>query len=108
MASVPVQNKVSAENAATIRDQKKDSTTLNSSDSESDIRDQAEDIDGDYGSYRDHIFTDPENVKYWTNVMHNAQYEGRHRFDPHMTWSATEEKKLKRRVWHEYCFDRRD
>lgn len=65
---------------------------------ESSIYSGEEDIDGDYGSYHDHVFKDPQIAEYWRNVYEKAQYEGRHRFDPNLTWSATEEKKLKRKV----------
>lgn len=98
MASYPADSKHSAELNNPMEAEPKYVATSGSSESDSDTRDELEDIDGDYGSYRDHIFNDPEKVKYWTNVMHNANYEGRHRFDPDMTWSAAEEKKLKRRV----------
>ncbi|KAJ4416796.1 hypothetical protein N0V82_006525 [Gnomoniopsis sp. IMI 355080] len=57
-----------------------------------------EEIDGDYGSYHDHVFKDPQIAEYWRNVYEDAQYEGRHRFDPDFTWSATEEKRLKRKI----------
>lgn len=71
---------------------------IDSSDSDSHFTDGNEEVSGDYGSYRDHIFANPEVAKYWTDVMHKAKYEGRHRFDPDFTWSATEEKKLRRKV----------
>jgi hypothetical protein len=57
-----------------------------------------EEVDGDYGSYSNHPFTDPKVAEYWRGIYEEAQYEGRHRFDPSLTWTATEEKKLKRRV----------
>ncbi|USW54319.1 Putative major facilitator superfamily, MFS transporter superfamily [Septoria linicola] len=53
---------------------------------------------GDYGSDSNHAFSDPKVADYWRGVYEKAQYEGRHRFDPTLTWSADEEKKLKRRV----------
>ena len=53
---------------------------------------------GDYGSDSNHVFSDPKVADYWRGVYENAKYEGRHRFDPTLTWSADEEKKLKRRV----------
>lgn len=68
------------------------------SDSETKSQNSSEEIDGDYGSYRDHLFTDPEVEKYWTEVMNRALYEGRHRFDATFTWSASEEKKVRRKV----------
>ena len=98
MASHPADSKHSAELNNSTQAEPNSVVASGSSESDSDTRDEVEDIDGDYGSYRDHIFNDPEKVKYWTNVMHNANYEGRHRFDPDMTWSAAEEKKLKRSV----------
>ncbi|KAK4494268.1 hypothetical protein PRZ48_014566 [Zasmidium cellare] len=54
---------------------------------------------GDYGSdARYTVFSDPSVADYWRKVYDNAQYEGRHRFDPEISWSADEEKKLKRKV----------
>ncbi|KAL1617965.1 hypothetical protein SLS54_007498 [Diplodia seriata] len=55
-------------------------------------------IQGDYGSGRDHAFSDPKVAEYWGDVYEKAHYEGRHRFDPAFTWSAQEEIKLKRKV----------
>ncbi|OJD30342.1 major facilitator superfamily transporter [Diplodia corticola] len=55
-------------------------------------------IQGDYGSGREHIFSDPKVADYWRDVYEKAHYEGRHRFDPNFTWSAQEELKLKRKV----------
>ncbi|KAM3419504.1 hypothetical protein BST61_g2847 [Cercospora zeina] len=55
-------------------------------------------VQGDYGSDSHHVFSDPQVADYWRGVYENAKYEGRHRFDPTLTWSAAEEKKLKRRV----------
>ncbi|KIW49334.1 hypothetical protein, variant [Exophiala xenobiotica] len=60
--------------------------------------DITQDIDGDYGSYGGHVFSDPKVADYWKDVYENARYEGRHRFDPSFTWSAAEEKRLKRKV----------
>ena len=53
---------------------------------------------GDYGSDRHHVFADPKVADYWRSVYDKAQYECRHRFDTELTWSAAEEKKLRRRV----------
>lgn len=55
-------------------------------------------VDGDYGSDSNHVFADPKVAEYWRQVYEKAEYEGRHRFDPEITWSAEEEKKLKRKV----------
>ena len=57
-------------------------------------------VEGDYGSGRDHAFADPKVADYWRSIYEKAQYEGRHRFDTDITWSADEEKKLKRRVMY--------
>lgn len=50
------------------------------------------------GSTQQHPFIIPENAQYWSNVYETAKYEGRHRFDPTCQWSATEEKRLVRKV----------
>lgn len=57
-----------------------------------------EDIDVDYGSYHNHIFSDPSVAAYWATIYEKAKYEGRHRFDPSFTYSAREEKQVKRKV----------
>lgn len=53
---------------------------------------------GDYGSDRHHVFSDPKVAEYWKGVYEKANYEGRHNFDPEITWSAEEEKKLRWKV----------
>ncbi|SMR53101.1 unnamed protein product [Zymoseptoria tritici ST99CH_1E4] len=53
---------------------------------------------GGYGSDHHHAFAKPEVAEYWRGVYEAAQYEGRHRFDPDVTWSAEEEKKLLRKI----------
>lgn len=83
-------------NHTAIATDKSANTVTDSSDNDS--REAVEDIDGDYGSYGNHIFSDPKVAAYWANIYENATYEGRHRFDPAFTWSATEEKRLKRKV----------
>ncbi|KAK5080933.1 hypothetical protein LTR05_008249 [Lithohypha guttulata] len=60
--------------------------------------DSVDDIDGDYGSYGFHVFADPAVAAHWAAVYDKASYEGRHRFDPAFTWSATEEKAVRKRV----------
>lgn len=50
------------------------------------------------GSHSDHVFSDPKVAEYWRGVYEKARYECRHRFDPSATWTADEEKKLRRRV----------
>jgi hypothetical protein len=46
----------------------------------------------------DHVFKDPVTEKYWREVYDKAEYEGRHRFDPHFSWTPQEEKRLVRKV----------
>lgn len=70
--------------------------------SDSSSGDFVDDIDGDYGSYGDHVFADPAVAAHWAAVYDKASYEGRHRFDPAFTWSATEEKAVRKRVCHQY------
>lgn len=82
-----------------FRDGGKDTPTNQvSSDDSSSI----EDVDGDYGSYGNHVFSDPKVAEYWRNIYETATYEGRHRFDPVFTWSAAEEKRLKRKACLDY------
>ena len=83
---------------ASIALTKQNGDATDSSDLDSRSQDSAQDVDGDYGSYQDHIFNDPEVEKYWSNVYEKATYEGRHRFDPSFTWSAKEERRLRRKV----------
>ncbi len=80
------------------QNEKHDATTKSPDPSGSEDISIHEDIDGDYGSYSNHVFSDPKVAEYWRNVYENAHYEGRHRFDPSFTWGATEEKRLKRKV----------
>lgn len=60
--------------------------------------DDAEKLDPEYGSYPDHVFANEQVAEHWRQVYENAHYEGRHRFDPELTWSAGEEKQLRRKV----------
>lgn len=54
--------------------------------------------DPEYGSYSDHIFANERVAEHWREIYEKAHYEGRHQFDPHLTWGADEEKKLRRKV----------
>ncbi|CZR68109.1 related to permease [Phialocephala subalpina] len=58
----------------------------------------AEKLDPEYGSTSDNIFANEQVAEYWRGVYEKARYEGRHRFDPTLTWSAEEEKKLRRKI----------
>ena len=46
-------------------------------------------------------FLDPDVATHWTTVYEKSQYECRHVFDPALTWTKEEERKLVRRLdWH--------
>lgn len=46
-------------------------------------------------------FLDPEVAQYWTGVYNESKYEGRLLFEPTLTWTAAEEKKVIRQLdWH--------
>lgn len=46
-------------------------------------------------------FRSPEVAERWRTKYEEAQYECRHVFDPTLTWSAEEEKKIIRKLdWH--------
>lgn len=47
----------------------------------------------------EHIFSDPDRASYWRGVYEKANYEGRRRFDPELTWSASAERLLIRKVF---------
>ncbi|KAF4918022.1 putative transporter [Colletotrichum viniferum] len=50
------------------------------------------------GSVEPHVFSDPRRAAHWQHVYESATYEGRHRFNASLTWSAEEEKGLKKKV----------
>lgn len=48
-------------------------------------------------------FLDPDAAEYWRTVYEKAQYECRHVFDPSLTWSEDEEKRLVRKLDLRIC-----
>lgn len=64
----------------------------------SDNDSELQNVTPEYGSYHNHVFASPSVAEYWRNVYEKAQYEGRHRFDPLFTWTADEEKRVRRKV----------
>lgn len=42
----------------------------------------------------DHVFQDPQALKYYTELYESTQYECRHHLDPELTWTQEEEKKI--------------
>jgi hypothetical protein len=59
---------------------------------------------GSLGTDRDldgNPFSDPDVAAYWISVYEKSHYECRHVVDPKLEWSATEERKLVRKLdWH--------
>ncbi|KAL5363846.1 major facilitator superfamily domain-containing protein [Aspergillus floccosus] len=51
------------------------------------------------GSTEPHVFSDPIRAAHWQNVYERVQYEGRSRFDPAFTWTASAERRVKMKVW---------
>ena len=49
------------------------------------------------------VFSDPQAAEFYEPI---DSYEGRHRFDPHATWSQEEERKLVRRVSLDFQYER--
>ena len=50
------------------------------------------------GSNGQHVFSDPPTLAYWTDIYERVKYEGRHRFDPDLQWTPSEERRLLRKV----------
>ena len=48
-------------------------------------------------------FRDPKVAEHWKNVYEDCTYECRHVFDPSLTWSAEEEKRLIRKIDWRVC-----
>ena len=72
----------------------KAATNSPTSDSDSEIQN----VTPEYGSYHHHVFASPPVAEHWRQVYEKAHYEGRHRFDPLFTWTADEEKRVRRKV----------
>lgn len=48
-------------------------------------------------------FLDEATAEYWRQVYEESQYECRHVFDPHLTWTQEEEKRLIRKLDWRVC-----
>lgn len=70
--------------------------SADSSSNESD--NDLEKVQPEYGSHKDHIFSNPDVAEYWKGVYEKAHYEGRHQFDPTLEWSAEEEIRIRKKV----------
>lgn len=47
---------------------------------------------------KEHPFQEPRTAEFWSGVYEQAEYESRHKFDPTMTWTKSEEAKLVRKL----------
>ncbi|CZS94175.1 related to permease [Rhynchosporium agropyri] len=64
----------------------------------SDSDSEVQDVTTEYGSSHNHVFSRPSVAEYWREVYEKAEYEGRHRYDPLFTWTAAEEKRVRRKI----------
>ena len=48
-------------------------------------------------------FSDPATAAHWRDVYEKSRYECRHVFDPEMTWTEEEEKRLVRKIDWRVC-----
>lgn len=58
----------------------------------------------DHERHRKNPFSDNEAAAYWRQVYEDCQYECRHEFNPQLTWSTEEEKRLVRKLDWKVCF----
>lgn len=54
-------------------------------------------------SYEKNPFLDPDVAEHWQRTYEESKYECRHFFDPHLTWSDEEEKRLVRLIDWNVC-----
>lgn len=59
--------------------------------------------DEEFGEVAKNPFLDPDVAAHWRQAYENAQYECRHVFDPTLTWTEEEEKKIIRKVDFRIC-----
>ncbi|KAK7561212.1 major facilitator superfamily transporter-like protein [Phyllosticta paracitricarpa] len=59
---------------------------------------------GSSGCTDSNPFLDPDVADYWRTIYEKAQYECRQEFDPDVTWTPEEEKKLIRKLDMRVCF----
>ena len=62
-----------------------------------------EDVHSNNNDIQQSVFADSQAAEYYEPI---EKYEGRHRFDPHATWSDEEERKLVRRVSTDFQHER--
>ncbi|ESZ89565.1 allantoate permease [Sclerotinia borealis F-4128] len=61
------------------------------------------DSDEDGSAFVKNPFLDPDVTEYWTTVYEKSQYECRHVFEPTLTWTEEEERRLVRRLDWRVC-----
>lgn len=54
-------------------------------------------------NFGDNVFKDPAVAQHWREVYEKSTYECRHVFDPSLTWSEEEEKRLVRKLDWRVC-----
>ncbi len=59
--------------------------------------------DEDGYDFKKNPFLDPDVAEHWAIVYEKSQYECRHVFDPTITWTVEEERKLVRRLDWRVC-----
>lgn len=60
--------------------------------------------DEDGEKFKKNPFLDPDVAAHWATIYEKSGYECRHVFDPTLTWTEEEEKKLVRRLDWRVCF----
>lgn len=61
------------------------------------------DSDEDGSVFAKNPFLDPDVTEHWTSVYDKVQYECRHVFDPNITWTEEEERRLVRKLDWRVC-----
>ena len=59
--------------------------------------------DDEYGALAKNPFLDQDIAAHWRQAYENAQYECRHVFDPTITWTEEEEKRVIRKIDWRIC-----
>ncbi|CZR59009.1 related to putative tartrate transporter [Phialocephala subalpina] len=96
-ANAPVEDKLHFEETTTFGEPlplPRKSGTYGSSDSDSDEN-------GD--KFKKNPFLDPDVAEYWAGIYEKSRYECRAEFDPTLTWTEEEERKLVRRLDWRVC-----
>ncbi len=57
----------------------------------------------EFDALKKNPFLDPDVAEHWRQVYEDAEYECRHVFDPHLTWTEEEEKVVIRKLDWRAC-----